>query len=559
MLRNHHASASDRGASMLLALGIVAVVLGFGAIVIDMTTSHVRTSDRMLQRDQSQLVAELAASEAVGLIVDGASTAFSGTGTASGVDYGFEAEPDGTTEWTVVSWAGSQPDIGTVTVSLTRGEGSGGGSLPPAAVVYALWAEKIESDMSTGTISAPIGASEEIKLEGQSLGTEQHLLSGAVCEGCANPVSVSSHTSVAVPPISSPLACPTTHPDRIQDTTISSGVYLCSGDRLRFRGSVQFDGPVVFVIDDDVEVEFRRATINTISQESVLFTQLGSASSEVKIENSTFVADIVMPNAVLEIKNAVTWVGSVEAKEISLEEATLVANTGAPPAVPADDRYAIWTETLLDIGYVRSGGVEGPIGSRSQIKFWYDDWIGSSQNVVSGGSCINCPNPLSIDGYELMDLPDSAGAAACPVVAGYRLRDRDLAGSYLCDSNHRTLRIRGDITVTEPTVLHIGTDTRLDIRDANINLDGNSAAFVIVQGSVSSWAAEATIDDVVMHGQILTPSTWWWVGDITWQGTFEVDTFWLYDWANINGEWDGVAPPDDSDPGAWEIVGWKLS
>ena len=66
--------------------------------------------------------------------------------------------------------------------------------------------------------------------------------------------------------------------------------------------------------------------------------------------------------------------------------------------------------------------------------------------------------------------------------------------------------------------------------------------------------AEDLLFDVTDH---LSPGTWWYVGDVAWRGTFEVGSWWLYDWANIDGAWDGGEPSTVTV--SWHIDRWQLA
>ena len=264
-----------------------------------------------------------------------------------------------------------------------------------------------------------------------------------------------------------------------------------------------------------------------------------------------------MPGTRLLVDDDVSWDGRIAVGFANLRRITADVEVATTMGAN-EDRYAVWTEALLDIGWVRSGDVDGPVGSRDRIRYWYSHAIGTTQDVVDGGTCSNCPNPQTIDDYETLPLPDPSGAAACPADAGYRLTGPvQLGGAYLCDRAWSTLRISGEISVSEPTVIHVGSNTRIDIRNATLNPDGGSANLLIVQPSTTGWAYRAVIDDSTMYGRILTPETWWYVGDVAWRGLFEVESWWLYDWANIDGAWDGGGPTTITV--TWHLDRWQLS
>lgn len=225
--------------------------------------------------------------------------------------------------------------------------------------------------------------------------------------------------------------------------------------------------------------------------------------------------------------------------------------------VPAVERYAAFAYELLDIGWVRSGDVAGPVGSADRVKFWYSHSIGTRQDYVS--TCENCPNPQLNSTYVPLDVPTPSSPQACPADGSYNLTGPvTLRGEYDCSAAASTLRISGTISIDGPVVIHLGDDTRLDIRDATINSGGDSEDFVIAKPTSSTWSYRSTIDDTTMNARVLAPESWVYLGDVTWRGTFEVETWWLYDWATIDGAWDG----DTEEPGitttAWHIDSWQL-
>ncbi len=563
---------ADAGASMLIALSIIVAVLGFGAVAIQIASDDLSSTSRMESRERALLNAELGVSEATSRIIEGATTEFSSSGTIDGDAYAYKAAPNGDGSWTITATAGSAPDqrevVATLVREVTGGGGSGPGPTPiPVTYEYALWAGMIKSDKSTGTMNGAIGASSEIKIEGSSIGTAQHLLNGAKCGGCANPVAITSYVPPEQPSAAGAKACPLTKKDEIKNTTIPAGTYLCDGSKLKFKGTVSVSGPVVIILGNGTDLEMKSVRVNQGGDAAnLVIAQPAGGNGEVKIENSTFAGHILMPGAVAEIKKNVTWSGTVTLGEAKFDKAkltvTMVAYSassggGGPTTTTSGDRYAVFTESLLDIGWVRSGDVDGSVGSRKTIKFWYSHRIGDSQDYVSGGTCINCPNPKVISDYDTLPLPSSAGAASCPADGTYRITSLTLGGSYLCGRSSATLRISGTINIIGPTVIHVGPSTRIDIRDARINAGGDSADFLIVQPSVQSFAYRAVIDDTTMHGRILTPATWWYVGDVTWRGTFEVGSWWLYDWANIDGAWDGTTGSDPKTE-TWKITAWEI-
>ncbi len=236
---------------------------------------------------------------------------------------------------------------------------------------------------------------------------------------------------------------------------------------------------------------------------------------------------------------------------------TTVIRRQTTGTAPEPDRYAAYAEDLFDIGWVRGGDIEGPIGAGDRVKYWYSHSVASRQDYVN--RCENCPNPLQITSYETLPLPDPTGAAPCPADGSYRLTGPvTLSGAYDCSTGWRTLRISGTIDISGPVVIHVGNNTRLDIRNATINDGGDSADFVIAKATTSNWAYRGVVDDTTLYGRILAPESYIYVGDVTWRGTFEVGTWWLYDWATIDGAWDGDAGGTGQIT-EWLIDSWQLS
>ena len=235
-----------------------------------------------------------------------------------------------------------------------------------------------------------------------------------------------------------------------------------------------------------------------------------------------------------------------EERTVTADVRRVVTEVSGPPVAPEVERYAAYGYELIDIGWVRGGDVAGPVASGERIKFWYSHSIGTQQEYVT--TCENCPNPVVNTSYVPITLPTPTNAQACPANGSYRLTGPvTLSGHYDCSGNRETLRISGDIDVSGPVVIFVGNNTRLDIRNATINDGGQSADFVIAKPTSSTWSYRSTIDDSTMYGRILAPESWMYVGDVTWRGAFEVETWWLYDWATIDGAWDGEpGPPDDA-------------
>ena len=556
MLSRRPTFVGDVGASFVSAVMAMVAVLGFGAVALDAIEHHHRSVERTLDADRVGLAAEFAASEAAARVMDGEHAAFSGAGTLEGVDYSYSSTPGGAGTWLVVGRAGSGVDERTVEVDLRREEEASGAVVPQ----YSLWADQIRSRWSTGTIDGLIGASTWMDFRGDPLGTEQHLLEpDAFCVGCDNPVDVATYTAPAVPSTAGAAACPADSRGRIRDTSIPAGTYRCGGSWLRFRGTVTLDGPVVFLLEPGTRLDVRNATVNEGGEPDDLHIVKPTSTTNrwSRFDDATFVGHITMPGTRLLFDDAITWDGRIAVGYAYFREVVADVEVAAVMG-GSEDRYAVFTESLLDIGWVRSGDVDGPVGSRDRIRYWYSHAIGTTQDVVAGGSCSNCPDPQTIDSYETLPLPDASGAAPCPASSSYRLTGPvELGGHYLCDRAWSTLRISGEITVSEPTVIHVGSNTRIDIRDATLNPDGNSANLLIVQPTTSGWAYRAVIDDTTMYGRILTPDTWWYVGDVAWRGTFEVESWWLYDWANIDGAWDGGVSATVTV--SWHIDRWQLS
>ena len=226
-------------------------------------------------------------------------------------------------------------------------------------------------------------------------------------------------------------------------------------------------------------------------------------------------------------------------------------------AVAEVERYAAYAYDLLDIGWVRGGDVAGPVASGDRVKYWYTHSIGTRQDYVT--TCENCPNPQINTSYVPLDVPSPSAPQACPVDGSYQLTGPvTLSGEYDCSSNQETLRISGQIDISGPVVIHVGDDTRLDVRNATINSGGQSGDFVIAKPTTTTWAYQATVDDTTMNARILAPENYVYVGDVTWRGTFEVGTWWLYDWATIDGAWDGPTIPTDPNAVAFGTSSYTL-
>lgn len=546
----------DRGASLVASVMAMVAILGFGAVALEAVENHHDGVERTRDADRVALAAEFAASEGAARVMDGDHLAFTGTGTLEGVDYSYAATPTGDGRWTVVGRAGSGRDERVVEADLRRDEQADGAVVPQ----YALWADQIRVRWSSGVIDGLIGAAERIDIRGDALASEQHLLApDATCRGCDNPVSITEYIAPALPATDGATACPADGRGRIRNTTVAAGTYRCGGTWLRFRGTVTLDGPVVFVLDPGTRLDVRNTDVNAggSPDDLQIVKPTTTTTRWSRFDDASFVGHITMPGTRLLVDDDVSWDGRIAVGYANLRRITADVEVATTMGA-AEDRYAVWTEALLDIGWVRSGDVDGPVGSRDRIRYWYSHAIGTTQDVVAGGTCSNCPNPVTIDDYATLPLPDPSGAASCPANGSYRLTGPiELGGDYLCDRAWSTLRISGEITVSGPTVIHVGSNTRIDIRNATLNPDGDSANLLIVQATTTGWAYRAVIDDSTMYGRILTPETWWYVGDVAWRGLFEVESWWLYDWANIDGAWDGGGPGTVTI--TWHIDRWQLS
>jgi hypothetical protein len=334
MLSRAACGAGDRGASMIAALAATMVVLGFGAVTLQVVQDDLRNADRRLDRDEPSLHAEYAASEGISRILDGAESSAVASGTVDGEDYGYSITANGDDTWTVVGRSGSG------------------------------------------------------------------------------------------------------------------------------------------------------------SQERT---------------------------ATAELRRTITVTGDA-----------------------AEERYAVYAYDEIDVGYITSGDIVGPLGSASEFDFWYGYSVGTRQDYVD--ICDSCPNPRLDSSYVPITLPTPASPQPCPANGAYELTGPvTLSGHYDCSASGQTLEISGTIAISGPTVIHVGDNTRLDIRNATLNDGGASQDFVIAKPTSSNWADVGVIDDTLMFGRILAPELWLYVGDVTWRGVFEVGTWWLYDWARIDGAYDGPA------------------
>ncbi len=558
MLRRGPSACGERGASMLIALGLTVAVLGFGAVALRIATDDLSASDRMVDRSRAELLAELGASEAVGLILDGATSDLSGSGVVDGVSYSYSAVLEQDASWTVTGSAGSPPDQRLVTVTL-----GGGGATDPPNDAFAFWANVIEADDdSTGTINAPIGAAVDIQFEDSAFGTAQYLLPGAACQGCDNSMPLDSHTATPLPSAAGAQPCPYTSGHEIKNSTIAAGTYSCTAVHLHLKGAISVSGPVVLYLGPNTELDMKNTQVNVGgSADNLIIAQAPAGKdTKAKIERSTFVGQILMPSAKLEMKKMVTWTGLIEVDELKLKHARV---DGTPisswdtPTTSSAEGYALWANEIKSSDKA-TGTVDGWVGGATEIDF-SDSSFGSEQHVLPGATCDGCSNPILITSHTATALPSAAGALPCPYTSGHEIKNSTIAaGTYLCTAVH--LHLKGRILVSGPVVLHLGPTTELDVKDARVNVGGSSDDLVIVQVPAGQ-SGKGKLEKSTFVGQILMPSAEVELKKrVTWVGLIEADELKL-DKVRLNGAADAVGTGSGGSGGSgdWQITGWDPS
>lgn len=242
---------------------------------------------------------------------------------------------------------------------------------------------------------------------------------------------------------------------------------------------------------------------------------------------------------------------NTDERTVTAEIARTVENDAA-----VVERYAAYGYQHIDVGYVGGGDINGPIGSGGSMTFYHGDALGTRQDHVT--TCSGCPNPQVTTTYSPIVLPAADNPAACPADGDYRITGPvALGGHYDCSATGETLEISGTITMSSPVVIHLGSDTNVDIFNATINQAGHSSDFIIAKADTTVAAYRSTIDDSTVNMRILAPTSWLYVGDVTWRGTFEVEQWWLFDYATIDGTWDGD-PSTGTITTSWDLTSWQL-
>ena len=285
-------------------------MLGFGAVALQLATDDLAFGERRLRGDEATLHAEYAASEAISRVIEGEEAAYSGSGTVDGAAYQFSVTPSSADTWDIVGEAGSGIHSRTVTVELRRAAGDPD---PDPDVAYVLWADEIEVNNVSGSLSGLIGATTSIDIiNGSSIGTEQHLLNGATCSGCDNPVAITSYNPPSPPTPQNPGSCPYTSNDKIKNTTLSAGHYECSGNKLKLEGTISVTGPVVIFLDPGTKLEIKNAQINVGGDaDDFQVVQSTNSTGKKKFDDSEVVGHLTMPEAYLEFKDDVAWTGRI--------------------------------------------------------------------------------------------------------------------------------------------------------------------------------------------------------------------------------------------------------
>ena len=519
---------AERGASMVVALVATVAVLGFGAVVLQMVEADVRGVTARLEREEAVLHAEYALSEAVARVIDGQEATANGGGSVDGAAYTWEITNNGDESWTVVGRAGEDLSEQEVTTTLRRTFNSPPSSSP---VQYALWADRVEGDGASGAFWGLVGASGWMDWDGSSVGVEQHLLTGATCSGCSNPVGVSSYTPVAAPvPVSSG-SCPYSggYSDKIKNDTIAAGHYSCGGSKLKLEGSISVTGPVVIHLESNTELDIKDASINVGGDPDdfwvVQATDPGSKWSG--LEDSTLVGHLSMPQSQFWAYKS-SWTGriAVDYAYLYSDISGIWDRTGEPLQFSPDDGYALWADRLGGDGNVEDS-LLGLVGASGWMD-WDGSSVGVEQHLLTGATCSGCSNPVGVSSYTPVAAPVPVSSGSCPYSGGYSDKiknDTIAAGHYSCGGSK--LKLEGSISVTGPVVIHLESNTELDIKDASINVGGDPDDFWVVQATDpgSKWSG---LEDSTLVGHLSMPQSQFWAEDASWTGRIEADYVWLY-------------------------------
>lgn len=322
MIHHRAHSGDDRGAALLLAIGVLAIVALLGAVALADARQDVRHAERLVDRAESDGVLDIALADAWGEILAGRTSSFGDSGTAGGHDWSYRADisPDG------LRW--------TVAIETTTADGPLEASADIAReplLPYSLQVREARTGPLTGSVSDRVAILESAFFGGRSLGDQQELVAGASCRGCADPIDVEHVADPPVAPTGLPVQpCPESG-GIIAGPLAGDAAYDCQAiAALRFEGVVATSGTVVLSLGPGTALTLDGADVNPGGDPATFFiSQPTRSSGSIDVTDSTLVATVLAPETPLTTAG-LRWSGALVVDELTTRDGTEL--TGSRPA-----------------------------------------------------------------------------------------------------------------------------------------------------------------------------------------------------------------------------------
>lgn len=318
----HDHDTTDRGAALLLAIGVLAIVALLGAVALADAGHDLRHADRLVDRAESDGVLDIALADAWDGIVAGRATTFEGSGRTGDHDWTYRAvpAPDGR-RWSV-----------SIETTTEAGPLRAGADIAREALLpHSLRVRDVRTGPLTGRVSDRVAILESADFGGRSLGDQQELVDGASCRGCTDAIEVDH---VADPPAApaglSPWPCPDTD-GVITGRLDGDAEYDCRGAAsLRIEGAIDSRGTVVVTLGPDTELTIAGADVNPGGDPTAFFLHQPTRNrGRIEVTDSTLVATVLAPETPLSTAG-LRWSGAIVVDELRTRDGTEL--TGSRPA-----------------------------------------------------------------------------------------------------------------------------------------------------------------------------------------------------------------------------------
>ena len=322
MRRVGAARADDRGAALILAIGVIAIVALLGITALANANQEIEHAQRLVDRAESDGALDVALADAWAEILDGATAPVSGAGTTGDHGWSYTARPsaDGL-RWTIAIDADGPDGATTATADVAR----------EALLPYSLRVRDVRTGPLTGNVADRVAILESAFFGGRDLGDQQELVDGATCNGCSDPIPVEHIADPPAPPVGLPVRpCPEVAGEITGDLA-GDATFDCRGlGTLLITGAVTITGTVVIELGDDTVLTIDTADLNVGGDAAALFlSQPTTDRGAIDVIDSRLVGTVLAPEAPLTTAG-LTWSGALVVDTLRTADGSEL--TGSRPA-----------------------------------------------------------------------------------------------------------------------------------------------------------------------------------------------------------------------------------